>query len=312
MSRRARILGGILAAALPAGRAAADALPHDPATNKSIDGSAVLLGIEELPQYTFVLFEGDCSSMEASEEMVEGTVGDPRSICSYRVIASNTPYGGVSYDSPNAPGATFAALPAKEFAVAGGKVPALDRVALWTLFAWFDGAAERPLVELGGPPEFVELHRFSRRVAFTEYYRAIVRCGKPYLQPLRREWEMEDGTSLAEPMRDSVPGCEADGAGEAATAVMVDAAVVGAEGKAEPQGAAAAVVVEGPVAGGQWKPEPPGPLPPVAGGATRDPEDMAATTPAGGPGTREWVLGVVCLVIGAGAGFALRTREPVS
>ncbi len=176
------IAGTVLSVALVGARAAADALPHDPATGKSIDGAAVLQGLDQHPNFTFVILDGGCFSDafdDDDQERLRRTLGDERGSCGYRIVAPGVAYKGGSQDAPNAESDEFFALPAERFPVKDGKVPALDRLPFATLLAWPGGEPGSPLVALGSPPGFIELHRFSERVGFTDHLRVRSPCGAP-------------------------------------------------------------------------------------------------------------------------------------
>ena len=263
------VLVGALLAATFAAPAVADMLPYDPATGKAIDGAAVLLGLEEFPAYTFVIFAGGCFDTEGDEGGRDrGTIGTEDADCGYRVVEPGVAYRGVSYESPNASSDEFFALPARRFPVKDGKVPALERVRLGTLLEWQSGAPDSPLVALGQPPGFVELHRFSERVGLTDYLRVTAPCGAPRLQLVRREWQLEGGEVLTQVPPPSTPRCEV----------------------AEP---VIAPVVAEPV------------IAPAAGPVARSEAPVAVDV----VGTRELVLGGVWLLAGLGSGVALRRRR---
>ena len=282
------VLVGALLAGTIAAPAVADMLPYDPATGKAIDGAAVLLGLLEFPAYTFVIFDGGCFDSEGDEEGRDrATIGTEDADCGYRVVEPGVAYRGVPYESPNASSDEFFALPARRFPVKHGKVPALERVRLGTLLEWQNGAPDSPLLALGQPPGFVELHRFSERVGLTDYLRVTAPCGAPRLQLERREWQLEGGEVLTQVPPPSTPSCEVAPAVPAVVAEPVIAPVV-----AEP---VSAPVVAEPV------------IAPVVGPAVVVAPEAAVAVDV--VGTRELVLGGVWLLAGLGSGVALRRRR---
>lgn len=314
------IAGAVLAGTLVAARAAADALPHDPATGKSIDGAAVLLGLDEHPDYTFLILDGGCLGDDHDEdedaERLRRKVGE-RGGCGYRVAAPGVEYRGVSQDAPNAESDAFFALPARRFPVKDGKIPALDRVKLGTLHEWLEGGPDSPLIALGSPPDFIELHRFSQRTGFTEVLRVIAPCGAPVLELVRREWQLESGEVITQ-VEPSLPRrCTPEppvpedrvkppGADTPMAAAEVEAPVAVAESVAAPRadGQGRMVVAAEPVVVA------PAPAPSLVP-AVADVEELFAAEPTRPRSlTRELTLGGVCLLVGIGAGLALRRRQP--
>lgn len=292
------LVGTVLAGSLVAARAAADALPYDPATEKSIDGAAVLLDLDKYPDYTFLFFDGGCfSSEEPDGERLGLKVGDERLGCGYRVVDPGVAYRGVSYEAPNGDSGEFGALPAKRFPVKNGKVPALDRLPFGTLVEWRESEQKSPLIALGSPPLFIELHRFSERTGFTDYLRVTSPCGAPMLQLARREWQLENGEVIVQAQPDTTPSCE--------PAPVVEQP--GLDLPPVPGPPSLPVVPAEPVVPlGLDEPVVPVPVVPVmsSGGV----EDMFEETAGSLFGARELVLGGVCLLVGLGSGLALRRR----
>lgn len=294
-----RVLAGIvLVGALSATRAAADALPYDPASGKAIDGAAVLLELEKFPDYTFVILGGGCFDEERDDEdLRRRTVATD---CGYRVVEPGVAYRGVSQDAPNASSDEFFALPARRFPVKDGKVPALERVSLATLLEW-QSAPDSPLVALGQPPAFVELHRFSERTGLTDYLRVTAPCGAPRLQLVRREWQLEGGEVLSQVQPPSTPSCEAAPVVPAAAPVAPAAAPVAVAEPAVAPAPAVAAVAPVAAAAPAVVVTVPSEVPGVA-----DAVDMLAEPQLG---TRELVLGGVWLLAGLGSGVVLRRRR---
>lgn len=293
--------GIVLVGALSATRAAADALPYDPASGKAIDGAAVLLELEQFPAYTFVILDGGCFDAERDDEdLRRGKIAIAGGDCGYRVVEPGVAYRGVSQDAPNASSDEFFALPARRFPVKDGKVPALERVSLDKLLEW-QSAPDSPLVALGEPPAFVELHRFSERTGLTDYLRVTAPCGVPRLQLVRREWQLAGGEVLSQVQPPSTPSCEAAAAPVVpAAAPVAPASVAVAEPAVAPAPAVAAVA---PVAAAvpAVVVTVPSEVPVVA-----DAADMLAEPQLG---TRELVLGGVWLLAGLGSGVVLRRRR---
>lgn len=307
-----RLVGIVLVGALVSARAAADALPYDPATGTAIDGAAVVLDLEKYPDYTLVIVDGGCFSDRLAEDEMEARlrakIGDERLGCGYRVVEPGVAYKGVSYEAPNAESDEFFALPAKRFPVKAGKVPALDAITFGTLVAWQDGAPDSPLVALGQPPGFVELHRFSERTGFTDVLRVSSPCGAPRLLPVRREWQLENGEVIVQAHADAAPRCDpspavpedrldggraaGEGAGAPATGVSATSGVQGSATRLEPRAV---------------EPELQGVTGPVASSAGF--VDMSGETAGARFGARELALGGVCLLVGLGSGLALRRRQ---
>ncbi|HEY8376357.1 MAG TPA: hypothetical protein VIK91_07710 [Nannocystis sp.] len=259
-------------------------------SEKSIDGASVVLGLEDHPEYTFIVLKSDCFSADGPEgEELLRTLGERSNDCDYALLRSGVRYHGVPYDSPNAPSDRFAALPAKDFPVEGDRIPALDRVTLKTLYAWLEGDEDGPLLDLGTPPEFLELHRFSKFSGFTRYERATVRCGTLRLEAIRTDWHLEGGEYISRPAPPA-RACTSEGAGAAEPAVAAEEV---ARTSAAPE-QAVPVAVEGASAP---------PVPPMV-------QDVSKAMDFGGAAseTRDLVLGGVCLLVGLGAGLMLRRR----
>ncbi len=290
------LVGAVLAATFAA-PAVADMLPYDPATGKAIDGAAVLLGLAEFPAYTFVIFAGGCFDDEGDEGGRErGTIGTEDADCGYKVVEPGVAYRGVPYESPNASSDEFFALPARRFPVKDGKVPALERVRLGTLLEWQSGAPDSPLVALGQPPGFVELHRFSERVGLTDYLRVTAPCRAPRLQLVRREWQLEGGEVLTQTPPPSTPSCEVAAAAVATAEVAAPVVVAEAPPVVAPVVAPVVVAPALPAVG------PAVVVAPVAA-------EVVDTLVEPQLGSRELVLGGVWLLAGLGSGVALRRRR---
>jgi hypothetical protein len=302
------VLGGaLMTSCLFAARAAADALPHDPVTGKSINGYTILLDLEDYPEYTFLLFNRDCFDPERpdDDERKQTLGGAGSKHCTYELLRSNNSYAGVSYDSPNVPSPRFAALPAKQFPAKDGRIPALDRITLATLYAWLDEEDDdSPLIDLGAPPEYVELHRFSMFGGFTRYERPTVRCGVLSLEEVRTEWDLVDGGFITQPARPAAPPeCEPE-PGDAPEPPDAPPVQPEPQAPAEPPAPAVAEPADAsspPVA-------PPAPPP------SRDTSEQPAPQPpdevssSATSGLRELVLGGVSLLVGLGAGLMLSRR----
>lgn len=312
------IAGAVLVGALVAARAAADALPYDPATGKAIDGAAVLHDLDAHPEYTFLILDGGCFADDLDEaeaaERLGRKVGDERVGCGYRVVAPGVAYRGVSQDAPNAEPDSFFALPARRFPVKDGKIPALERLKLGTLLEWQDGGPDSPLISLGGPPEFIELHRFSERTGFTDHLRVIAPCGEPALELVRRDWQLASGERISQVQPTTPRRCTPDSSVPedmakqtdadtpvAAVEPVVEVATAG-QGSVEARPVVAAVA---PASTPVVVAEASAARPVVAAAEAVDEAEAARPRSL----TRELVLGGVCLLVGIGSGLALRRRQ---